>query len=473
MLRAPSRGARPCKRVCARRFACTFAVILAIAGSACGRRDRSSPPRDAFTIYVLGGSVALGHPYEPQVDFGRLVSLSFEGHVGGRPIQVENVAGKGKSASVCVDDAHRIAKQPAERGRAAAFVYIGNNEFVAYERKPDLRRQSPRALFDIPLVTASEREYVYARGRAALTEIITSLRAANIEPIVSAVAVNTADWEPHRSVLENPLNAAAIRAALDAGEAALHAGDPGRALSHFNAALDLEPRFALACKRAGDCCRALGEIDRARTFYQRAIDCDGGPYRDTSEQNRIVQEVCAAHQVAMVDAPAILAAASADGVVGWNFMWDNCHPTLDGYRRIAEGFAVALAANFEVRERRQPSLDEIVQALGVDSSVTRQAYHMAGQYCYRAAILGFDGRARLDRSRQYLLHAASLGAEDADITCSLATLALIENDAPRALAAWRRAWQLDARVARERSGHRYVMQLLESRGLESAVAELR
>ncbi len=447
-------------------------LVVVLAAGACSRREPTAVPSDAFTLYVLGGSVALGHPYESNVDFGRIAAWLCSNRVGGRSIHVENVAGKGKTASVCVDDAHRIAQHPAERGRAAAFVYIGNNEFIAYDRKQDLRRRSPRAQFDVALVSDSERQYVHARSRAALTEIIQSLRAANIEPIVATVAVNAADWEPNRSVLSRPEHAEAVRAQLQAGEMALQAGNARAAREYFAAVLALEPRFALACKRAGDCERSLGEPARARAFYQRAVDCDAGPYRDTSEQNRIVREVCAAFDVALVEAPDILSAASSDGVVGWNFMWDNCHPTLEGYGRIAEGFVDALAAKFDVRDRRPFDLEAVQAALGVDVGVNRQVFHVAGQYCYRASVLTFDPRARLERSRHYLWQAASMGIEDADITCSQAVLALIQNDAPLALERWQRAWQLDARVARERCGNRYVMQLLEARGLESAIAAL-
>lgn len=451
------------------------AALVAVAiVAACSRGERTPQADDVFTLYVLGGSVALGHPYEPQVDFGRMAALLCDQRVDGVPIRVENLAGKGKAAAVCVDDAHRIAKEhPAAPGRAAAFIYIGNNEFVAYDRKPDLRKPSQRALFDVPLVTPKERAYVYARGHAALLEIIRSLRASNIEPIVATVAVNEADWEPHRSVLDNPAHAGAVQAALQAGDAVLQRGDPRAALQHFEAALALEPDFALARKRAGDCHRALGDTARARDDYQRAIDCDGGPFRDTSEQNRIVRDVCAAEKVELVDAPAILRRASTDGLVGWNFMWDNCHPTLDGYHRIAVGFVDALAKRFEIHDLRSLTLQEIATALGVDSTVTRRAQHLAGQYCYRTSVLGYDPRARLARAHHYLQQAAAMGPEDADITCSQAVLALIEAEDARAMDCWRRAWQLDAKLARERAGNPYVTQLLALRGLESAVAALR
>jgi len=132
-----------------------------------------------------------------------------------------------------------------------------------------------------------------------------------------------------------------------------------------------------------------------------------------------------------------------------------------------------LAAKFDVRERRRFELAAVEEALGVDAMVKRQVLHVAGQYLYRASILTFDPRARLERSHLYLSQAASMGNEDADITCSLAVLALIEDDATRAIQHWQRAWQLDSRIARDRAGNRYVMQLLEARGLESAIAGLR
>jgi len=346
---------RPRRRGRIRRLRCVAGVLaVLLIASACSRRDSAGVSSNEFTLYVLGGSTALGHPYEGYADFGRIAEWLCNDRIGGRAIRVENVAGSGKPASVCVDDAHRIARHPAEQGRAAAFVYIGNNEFTAYERKQDLSRRSPRSQFDVPQVADAERDYVHARSRTALTEIIRALRAAHIEPIVGTIAVNLADWEPNRSVLSHREHADIVAANMQAGDAALQAGDPRAAREQYAAVLALEPRFALAFKRIGDCDRALGEPPRAREFYQRAVDYDAGPIRETREQNRIVREVCAANDVEMVDAPGILAAASFDGLVGWNFMWDNCHLTPRGlwsHRRRIRG-----CVGGEVRRSRTPAV---------------------------------------------------------------------------------------------------------------------
>jgi tetratricopeptide (TPR) repeat protein len=288
------------------------------------------------------------------------------------------------------------------------------------------------------------------------------------------VAVNLAGWEPNRSVLADTSHARTVGKRLAEAERRAGAGDPRGALAALQEALALEPHFALACKRAGDCWRALGERDAARAWYQRAVDCDGNPYRELSAQNEILGQVCRTRGVPVVDAPALLAAASPDGIVGDDFFWDNCHPTLSGYLVIARGFADVVRGRFAVtRPLRAATAADLETALGIDAAFQRQVLHGRGQYCYAAATLVHAPGPRLLRARRYLEEAAGMGPEDAGITCSLAVLTALEGDVRAALELWLRAWRLDAAVTRARADNRYVQQIMARRGVGDLLDRLR
>ena len=53
-------------------------------------------------------------------------------------------------------DATCASGTSARPGSAAAFLYLGNNEFLGFDRRHDLRR-SERQIFDVPAVSADEK----------------------------------------------------------------------------------------------------------------------------------------------------------------------------------------------------------------------------------------------------------------------------------------------------------------------------
>jgi len=472
----------------ARGTAARRAVLLAVAvlgaallawrlgrdgGGAPARPPNATAGADSFTIWVVGGSTALGEPYAPRADLGRIAAHLLGGDVNGRPIRVVNLGGAGKAAVAVVDDARRVARAVRAPESAVAFLYVGNNEFLGFDRRHDLRRRE-RALFDVPSVSQSEREDVFERYRESLQRIAAALQDAGIAVVAAATAVNLADWEPNRSVLADTAHAATVRALLAEGERLAAAGDAGGALADFRRVLAIEPGFALASKRAGDCWRALGERDSARACYQRAVDCDGNPYRELSAQNAILRQVCAARAIPVVDAPALLAAASPDGLTGDGVFWDNCHPTLSGYLAIARGFAATVQARFGVRRPlRDATVADLEAAFQIDAAFRRQVLHGRGQYCYAAATLVYAPGPRLRRARRYLEAAVGMGPEDAGITCSLAVLTALDGDARASLELWRRAWRLDPVETRARAENRYVQQIMAQRGVGDLLGQLR
>jgi tetratricopeptide (TPR) repeat protein len=423
------------------------------------------PAGDAFTIVVLGGSTALGEPYAPRADFGRISALLLGGRLGGRPIAVSNRAVKGRATSAVMRDAHDLVAEHPRPDRTAVFLYVGNNEFLGFDRRHDLRR-SERNRFDVPVVSASERNAVLERQRRSLESILTSLRESGIFVVAAVPVVNLKDWDPNRSCLTDPAHAAAMERLLDAGERDAAAGDVQAALQCFQAALALEPDFAAAAKRSGDCLLQLGRSDEARRAFQHAVDCDGNPYREISLQVGLLRQVCAARQVPVVDAQALLEAGSPNGIVGNELLWDNCHPTLEGYLRIARGMAAALLAGLGVSAPLAAlTTADVERACGIDGRFMQQVYNGRGQYCYAAATLSWDPRPRLVRARTYLEEAARHGPEDADVTCSLAVLSALEGTVDRSLEMWRRAVQLDPQVARRRMANPYVVQIMKRHGV--------
>ncbi|MDD5307712.1 MAG: hypothetical protein PHU25_10370 [Deltaproteobacteria bacterium] len=448
--------------------------VWRLSGARGDRTDANLAPgsRD-FTIFLLGGSTAFGEPYAPRADFGRIVSRLWDGRFNGRPIRVVNLGEPGKPARDAIAHARRISRTRFEAGTAVAFLYLGNNEFLRLDGRPDLRAQG-RPLFDQPTVTPAEKEQVFRDYAATIEEIIDTLEAAGIGVIVSTIAVNMKDWEPNRSVLHDPADGPAVKGLLLDGDRKLEAGQTEAALKDYLRILELEPAFALAWKKAGDCHRLSGRFDDARTCYQKAVDEDGSPYREISEQTRILREICARRRVPVVDAVKILESATTDGLLGFEFLWDNCHPTLEGYARIARGFAETMREMFgEQRRPAEIDMTALERALRIDRSFTREVIAGRGQYCYMMATMTWNPSERLKRGELYLKQAMEMGPRDAGILCSLAILTALQGRAESSLATWREAYRLDPKTTLQRAGHPFVREILRRDGIEDLPAMIR
>jgi hypothetical protein len=433
-------------------------VLVVCAGRFLGS---PAPADDRFTLYLLGGSTAAGYPYAPRADVGQIARLLAGDRVGGRRVHVVNLAGPGKAMRVVRRDAHELVAR-RRHGPALAFVYIGNNEFLRYDQRHDLSR-SERRLCDAPCVTPDDRARVHGRYAEDLAAAVAELQEAGIAVVLSTVAVNLADWEPNRSVLADPRHAPAIEEAFRDAEAAERAGDEAAAFAAYRRVLALEPHFALAAHRAGPGWRRRGAADEAARLLQVACDRDGNPLRATSPLNAIVRDVAARRRVPLIDAAVRFAAASPSGVTGFESMWDNCHPTLGGYALLAADLVAVLDSLYGA-ERRGLDTAAIASALNIDAAFEQQVLATEGQYCYSAATLTFEPRARLARARTYLEAADALGP-DAGVVASLAILEALAGDVDRSLAHWRRAHELDATIAAERMRNRYVMQVLARAGM--------
>lgn len=447
------------------------ALAVVVAGFAVGafllwRRYRIDPSiyvrSDEFVIYVLGSSTAAGEPYSEYTDLGQMVRWMFGGSIGGRPIRVKNMGRCGQAAAAAVGDSKTIAKalarRPAPPDSAVAFLYPGNNEFLRFDREHDLSK-GPRPLFDEATTTPAEKAQTLREYGESLTSIIRTLQQANVPVLVSTAAVNLR-WDPNRSVLADPHNAEGVRARLERG-AALHAsGDEAGACAEYLQALELEPRFALASFRAAESLERLGSFDEARRYYRNAIEFDGNPYRETPTQRELLLAVAQQTGATVIDAEEVVAAASPGRIAGFNLFWDNCHPTLDGYLRIAAAFAEAMETLCGARRTQPPDVAAYEQALrwGPDQQV--QVLASRGAYCYRAATLSPEPAIRLRRAETWLTQALELQPHNADILASRAVLAALQGDAKASMAYWKQAWLIDTKSTAKRKSDPRVKEIL-------------
>jgi tetratricopeptide (TPR) repeat protein len=447
-------------------------IVVAVLAAGVLLTFRLVGERQRFTIYVFGGSTAWGEPYGPPGDIGHIVSMLFDGKIDGRSIRVRNEASPGITIGQVLGRVRKIARRQHEPGSAVAIVYTGNNEFLYHDTEPFLG-EGGRQLFDRPTVPPVRRGFILQSYRQNLAKIVELLQESGVEVVLSTVTVNLLEWEPNRSVLANPANAERVRRAWDLSTEALSREEPEQAADHLEQILAIEPEFAAACYRLGRCYARLGKPDEARELLLRAVEHDANPTRATPGQNRMIRELSRESGAGLVDSEALLAASASDGLTGFDQLWDNCHPRLDGYLEIARAIAAQITELTGVTPARAGlSVDELEDHLGQDDETTARIIAGRGQYCYGNAELIWDPSERLGRSMNYLEQAARLLPDDPDILCSMGVLELMRDDIEASLGYWKRAVALDPSHARKRLENPTVQQFVARSGSGVAFAEL-
>jgi tetratricopeptide (TPR) repeat protein len=438
------------------------------------RIEVATPERDAFNLYVLGGSTADGVPYDVAFDLGKLTAYLFGGEIGGRKIVVTTLARSGKETSEALEDAREISRFKHAPDTAAAILYSGDNEFLKYSARPNLMH-SDRRLFDVPVVPSEKREQIMRDYDAHVREIGRLLHGAGVELIVCTGGINIGDREPNRSVLDDPKNEPRVSELLDRADARLAEGDRdgdrdaarNAALVELRSALALEPHFAWTHKRAGDVLRSLGRIDEARVEYQAAMDWDGAPLSFTTPINQTVRDVARELDLPLADLEPAFRAAAKDGLPGYDLFWDNCHPTLEGFLIMAKGIAGAIEKRYHVAcPRKDPAPEAVAAAFKLDRAFTANFLIGRGSNMYGLALLTWNPKERLARSHLYLDRSAELVPDDPALMCTQAVLCLVEGDLETSRKWWKSAFALQPDMARKRVAFADVTTLLKKAGVD-------
>ena len=440
----------------------------------------SSTPADTtdrFFLYVLGGSTSKGEPFsvegnEPSV-FGRLVAWQFNHQIHGKNISVVTLAEKGTAIDTAAEMARDIARQNHAPGTAAVLLYSGHNEFLSTDDQWDLTK-SPRRLCDEWVVSPTQMNAVLDNHRRLTEEVITTCKKADVPIVVSSLACNLRDWRPNRSVLHSQANSNSVFTGYQRAKKAIDAGDFANAAEGLATILKLEPDFAELHFLQGRALETVGDTNAALLSYRSAADTDGNPIRAVSAQNRNIADVCHAHEIPLVDTPAIIGSASTNGVPGFDLFYDWVHPNLKGYAIIAEQFAAILATELDQKLTRESiPLTEARAVLGITDQKLAAAIARMAQICYVTSTRRWDPEPRLEIGRRYLREALKLVPGNPDFIISQGMLELTGSNGPEAIKFLRKVYNTHPEMVEKRMAHPNVSQLFTRLGISDPMSRLR
>lgn len=336
-------------------------------------------PADTIRIFVLGESAALGVP-APEFGFGRVLEVLLQERFPDRKVEVINVSMVAINSHVLLP----IARECARRQGDLWVIYMGNNEVIGPfgahallgpAAPPRWSVQTIVALktsrlvqgLDAALAAATAQpeqppqwqgmrmwraaigrddpriRRVHEHFRANLRAVLNVARQAGTPVVLCTVGCNLKHCSPFASLHRRGLTSAELAnwaQAFQAGWAAETNGLFGQAVAHYRQAQALDDRFAELHFRLGTCYLALGQTNEARHHFQQAKDEDALQFRPDSRLNEIIrQQARQAQWVRLLDAEALFAQHSPEGIPGRELFYEHVHLTPAGSYLLARATA--------------------------------------------------------------------------------------------------------------------------------------
>ena len=352
---------------------------------------------NAFRVFCLGGSAAVGWPNAPAYSYPEYLSRKLETLMPGRRIEVLNVAARTYGS-------HRVkfvCNEVLEYEPDLILIYGGNNEFLeqfvyiaptvprpwrylAIARIPYrtmTANNMKKPLVDIENYGDADRvinmvsfafgkasrlredprqfEMVLDNYRYNMESMIRECAARGIPIMLLDVPVNLKDWVPNVSDHGNGTDLAAWREAFRQGILASERGEFADAVAHLERAARIDDAHAETRYYLGRAYHNSGDIARATDAYVEALREDAYPLRALPRQQAILANLAASHNVPLVKITEALEAEAQDGIIGLDVLMDYVHPTPESNEIIAHAVVRAMVESGILPEAARVHLDAV------------------------------------------------------------------------------------------------------------------
>ncbi len=350
-------------------------------------------PSGTFRIFVLGESAAMGDP-EPAFGFSRYLEVMLGERYPSMKFEMVNTGSVAINSHVVLPIAKGLAKYSPD----LFIIYSGNNEVVgpygpgttltsAGMSLPVIRGsifyRSTRIGQLLTKVGTPKKEWrgmamfldkqvrassplmgdAYANFDRNLRDTIAVAHAAGARVIVSTVATNLQDCAPFGSLHREGLDPDALRSwstLVQQGASQEGAGSYAEALKSYLAATSIDGEYAELEFRIARTLEALGNHNAAREHFLRARDLDTLRFRADSKINDINRSV--AHSSAgteLVDADAVFAQASPNGITSSELVYEHVHLTPHGSYLLARAMFLQIASQLPSDAGHSIQADEV------------------------------------------------------------------------------------------------------------------
>ena len=337
----------------------------------------ANKPAGTYRIFVLGESAAMGDP-DPAYAFSRYLEVMLRKNYPQMNFEVINTGSVAVNSHVLLPLARGLAKEKPD----LFIIYSGNNEVVgpygpgtaltssgmnlSVIRASIFARSSRVGQVLVKLGTQKKEwrgmemfldrqvpassplmKYAYSNFEANLRDTVEAARASGARVIVSTVAMNLKDCAPFASMHRGGLTEPELRewaGLLDRGSLADSARSYSEAMKFYEAATKIDDQFAEVEFRMARTLWMSGDYVGAREHFQKARDLDTLRFRADSRINEINRSVAgSAPGAELVDAEAVFANQSPNGIIGSDLVYEHVHMTPLGNYLLARAMLLQIA----------------------------------------------------------------------------------------------------------------------------------
>ena len=370
-----------------------------------------SKPQGTYRIVVLGESAAMGDP-DPAYAFSRYLEVMLRERYPGMNFEVVNTGSVAINSHVTLPIAEGLAKFQPD----VFILYSGNNEVVGPYGPGTALTSSAMSL---PVIRASifvrstrigqlltqlgaqKREWggmemflgkqvqatspllkhTYQNFEGNLRDTIAVGQRAGARVIVSTVATNLKDCAPFASLHRQGLSEAELQSwssLVEEGAAQENARTYSDALRLYLLALKIDDQYAELEFRIARSLWMLGDHAAAKPHFQRARDLDTLRFRADSRINEMNRSVASQIKGAeLVDADAIFAQASPNGVTGSELVYEHVHLTPEGNYLLAKSMFLQIASKLPAEPARPALADDVLSQAECERRLAFTSYDRA------------------------------------------------------------------------------------------------
>jgi tetratricopeptide (TPR) repeat protein len=372
-----------------------------------------------YRAFLYGGSSAYGFPVTDRSSVTAWLNRSFEKLLPGVKVRVINSAWPGKASHHDVEG----ALTAAERLEPDLFiVYTGHNEanitnrmyaesalhrfnlklsfrsafymwlmgrierlqkFMAKNRPQVQPREEiiAQKLYSRPEVTREEYDKITAHFRKNIETILRLAKKQGIPVVLVTPASNIREIAPRGSVHRADLTADSLarwEEAFERGKKHFEGAKPSEAVAAFEEALALDAEHAGLHFYYAQALEKTGDLKQARLEFLRARDTDAIPTRAKTELIEILKDFENPPQVMLADMEEVFEKISPGRIIGFEYIYDDVHPTVKGQQIIAEAVLRQLSANHWIKPSSEWQWGEFEKLRASELwqvEATREAYH--------------------------------------------------------------------------------------------------